>query len=295
MQDFSLDKYRVFLICAQKSSFTAAAKELFMSQSAVSQSIWQLEDNLSVQLFLRIPKGIKLTKAGQELYEYVRNALTILDAGKRRMHDIENIKYGTVHIGTGDALCRHILLGSLVKFSNMHPDIKIEVTNSTSRDSINLMELGKVDFALAHTYNNYLTGYKYEHISKLHLIAVASEEYILDKVMFSLNDFTKHPLILLDKTTSTRASIDKMFLSNDIEIDAEFTTGSTDCTLDIAKNNLGVAIVTKEFIDDYKGLKQIPCDFVFPTRMASLITKEGVKLSPSAQKLYDILIEMHIT
>ena len=76
-----LELYRVFKEVAETGNISAAAKNLYISQSAVSQSIKQLETALQARLFARSPRGVTLTGEGRMLYQYVRNALGLLATG----------------------------------------------------------------------------------------------------------------------------------------------------------------------------------------------------------------------
>lgn len=79
-----LDLYRVFGCVGKCKSFSKAAKELYMTQPAVSQSIMQLEKELDIRLFTRTPKGVILTNEGEILFEYVTSAISLIEAGEKR-------------------------------------------------------------------------------------------------------------------------------------------------------------------------------------------------------------------
>ena len=79
-----LELYRVFKEVAEAGNITAAAQNLFISQSAVSQSIKQLESELQTRLFARNSRGVSLTPDGKMLYEYVRSAMGLLETGEEK-------------------------------------------------------------------------------------------------------------------------------------------------------------------------------------------------------------------
>ena len=86
-----LDLYRIFQIVSQNKSFSKASQELFMTQSAVSQSISKLEMELGVTLFYRTPKGVTLTQEGEMLESYTRQALTTIRAAEDRLLDRKSV------------------------------------------------------------------------------------------------------------------------------------------------------------------------------------------------------------
>ena len=87
-----LELYRIFCQVAKYSSFSQAAKTLYLSQPAVSQSVKQLEEQLGVQLFTRGPRGVSLTQQGKLLYEYAGSAMGLLDSAEQRIFDIRRGK-----------------------------------------------------------------------------------------------------------------------------------------------------------------------------------------------------------
>lgn len=96
-----LELYRVFKEVAETGNISAAAKNLYISQSAVSQSIKQLETALQARLFARSPRGVTLTGEGQMLYQYVRNALGLLATGEDKLSQAQQLLLGTLTIGGG--------------------------------------------------------------------------------------------------------------------------------------------------------------------------------------------------
>ena len=97
-----LELYRVFKEVAETGNISAAAKNLYISQSAVSQSIKQLETALQARLFARSPRGVTLTGEGQMLYQYVRNALGLLATGEDKLSQAQQLLLGTLTIGASD-------------------------------------------------------------------------------------------------------------------------------------------------------------------------------------------------
>ena len=111
-----LDLYRIFNVVSQNSSISKAAKELFMTQSAVSQAISRLERDLEIQLFYRTPKGVTLTEEGELVNEHVKSALAIINAAEDKLLEFKQLKTGELRIGVGDTISRYFLLPYLEEF-----------------------------------------------------------------------------------------------------------------------------------------------------------------------------------
>lgn len=99
-----LELYRVFKEVAEAGNISTAAKNLYISQSAVSQSIKQLETALQARLFSRSPRGVSLTGEGQMLYQYVRSALGLLATGEDKLSQAQQLLLGTLVIGASDTV-----------------------------------------------------------------------------------------------------------------------------------------------------------------------------------------------
>lgn len=103
----SADLYRTFLGVGLYLSFSRAAKELGVSQSAISQSIKQLEGELNMPLFVRTTKSVGFTPEGKELFDTVAKAFSILDNGVTQLQERVSQAYESLNLAATDTLCRH--------------------------------------------------------------------------------------------------------------------------------------------------------------------------------------------
>ena len=116
-----LELYRVFKEVAEAGNITAAAQTLFISQSAVSQSIKQLEAELQTRLFARNSRGVTLTADGRMLYEYVRSAMGLLETGEEKLSQSRDLQMGHLTIGASDTVTSQFLLPYLDRFHRQYP------------------------------------------------------------------------------------------------------------------------------------------------------------------------------
>ena len=146
-----LELYRIFRTVAEEESISAAAKTLFISQSAVSQSIHQLEEQLQVRLFSRQPRGVTLTGEGRVLYDYVRSAINLIETGEEKVQQTRELMMGELVIGASDTVTRSLLLPYLQRFHERYPAIRLKVLNGTSYEALQMLRAGQVDLAFAST------------------------------------------------------------------------------------------------------------------------------------------------
>ena len=127
-----LDYYRIFYKAAHFHSFSIAAQHLYISQSAISQCIRQLESDLNVKLFTRTKRGIALTNEGKILLAKVESAIHTIEQGERQLERIRHLEAGELKIAAGDTITTHFLLKYLEEYHASYPDIRIEMANSYS-------------------------------------------------------------------------------------------------------------------------------------------------------------------
>ena len=129
--DINYELYKVFYHVASTLSFSEASKQLFISQSAVSQSIKVLEKKLNQTLFIRSTKKVQLTPEGEILLKHVEPAMNLIRQGENQLLDSNSLNGGQLRIGASDTICRYYLIHYLQKFHQEFPDVRIKVTSAT--------------------------------------------------------------------------------------------------------------------------------------------------------------------
>ena len=243
-----LELYRVFKEVAEAGNITAAAQTLFISQSAVSQSIKQLEAELRTRLFARNSRGVTLTADGRMLYEYVRSAMGLLETGEEKLSQSRDLQMGHLTIGASDTVTSQFLLPYLDRFHRQYPAIHIQIISGRSHKVLGLLQSGKVDIAFASTPQE---GASLETFPCLatHSIFVAGAEYPCDfDHVYTLEEIARFPLILLERKASSRLYLEKYFLQNGLHLNPEIELGARSLLVDLAAIGFGVAGVTEEFV-----------------------------------------------
>ena len=110
--DINLELYKVFYYVATTLSFSEASRQLFISQSAVSQAVKILEKKLGHTLFVRSTKRVILTPEGELLLQHVKPALSMLNEGEAVLSGEGNLT-GQLRIGASDTLCRYFLISAV--------------------------------------------------------------------------------------------------------------------------------------------------------------------------------------
>ena len=289
-----LELYRVFKEVAEAGNITAAAQTLFISQSAVSQSIKQLEAELQTRLFARNSRGVTLTADGRMLYEYVRSAMGLLETGEEKLSQSRDLQMGHLTIGASDTVTSQFLLPYLDRFHRQYPAIHIQIISGRSHKVLGLLQSGKVDIAISSTPQE---GASLETFPCLatHSIFVAGAEYPCDfDHVYTLEEIARFPLILLERKASSRLYLEKYFLQNGLHLNPEIELGARSLLVDLAAIGFGVAGVTEEFVRrelESGRLRKLRTSFDIPPRSVDLCVLRDVPLTSAAQRFSDFIRE----
>ena len=289
-----LELYRVFTEVAEAGNITAAAQTLLISQSAVSQSIKQLEAELQTRLFARNSRGVTLTADGRMLYEYVRSAMGLLETGEEKLSQSRDLQMGHLTIGASDTVTSQFLLPYLDRFHRQYPAIHIQIISGRSHKVLGLLQSGKVDIAFASTPQE---GASLETFPCLatHSIFVAGAEYPCDfDPVYTLEEIARFPLILLERKASSRLYLEKYFLQNGLHLNPEIELGARSLLVDLAAIGFGVAGVTEEFVRrelESGRLRKLRTSFDIPPRSVDLCVLRDVPLTSAAQRFSDFIRE----
>ena len=286
-----LELYRVFKEVAETGNISVAAKNLYISQSAVSQSIKQLESALQARLFARSPRGVALTIEGQMLYQYVRSALGLIATGEDKLSQAQQLLLGTLVIGASDTVTSWFLTPYLDEFHRQHPGIRLKIVSGRSAKVLSMLKSGAVDIAFASSpADSAVEGWP---CFATHSVFVAAADYPCDfGHVYSLAEIAAFPLILLERKASSRLYLEKYFLQNGQRLHPEIELGARSLLVDLAAIGFGVAGVTEEFVHEElsKGrLRKLATDFEIPPRSVDLCVLRDVPLTPAAQRFADFV------
>ena len=245
--DINYELYKVFYHVASTLSFSEASKQLYISQSAVSQSIKALEKKLDQTLFIRSTKKVQLTPEGEILLRHIEPAMNLIRRGESQLVDASSTG-GQIRIGASDTICRYFLVPYLEKFHKEFPNAHIKVTNETSVKCVELLESGQVDCIVINYPNSHLSNlYSIKKIKSFKDVFVANNSFseLRDKKI-SFREMLNYPILMLEKNTTTSEFLHSLFQQHELDLVPEIELTSNDLLLDLAKIGLGIA-----FVPDY--------------------------------------------
>ena len=285
--DINYELYKVFYHVAITLSFSEASKQLFISQSAVSQSIKVLEKKLNQKLFIRSTKRVQLTPEGEILFKHIEPAMNLIKQGENQLLEAHTLNGGQLRIGASDTICRYYLVPYLNKFHKQFPHVHIKVTNQTSIACASLLEHGQVDFIVVNYPNSALSSTHIPRvINEFHDVFVANRQYFpLDGREVSLASLQKYPILMLDRKSTTSEFLHAMFQRSHLDLVPEIELSSNDLLIDLASIGLGIAFVPDFCVSRTSGdLFQIPLKNELPGRQLAIIHSEQMPVSNAARQ-----------
>lgn len=291
--NINLEYYRIFYYVACNQSFTQAASKLCISQPAVSQAIKQLEKNLGSELFVRIPKGVKLTPEGEMLFQYVKKGYETIIMGENQFHKMLDLENGEIRIGASDMTLQFYLLPFLEQFHKKYPKIKVNVTNAPTPETIEYLEKGTIDFGIVSSPIIKKDGLIVRQVKPIQDVFVANERYEeLKGKTLKYEILKQYPIICLEPKTSTRAYMDEFLFDNGVVLEPEFELATSDIIVQFALRGLGIAHVVRNFAKkhlEFGELFELQFEHAMPSRQMCIITNDTNPISKAAKSLLDMI------
>ena len=233
--DINYELYKVFYYVATTLSFSEASKQLFISQSAVSQSIKALEKKLNETLFIRSTKKVRLTPEGEILLRHIEPAINLIKRGETQIMDAAS-HGGQIRIGASDTICRYFLVPYLEKFHKSFPGAHIKVTNATSIRCAELLESGQVDLIVVNYPNSYLgNAASVKTIKTFRDVFIANASFSsLKGRALSFRELLEYPILMLDKKSTTSEFLHALFQQHQLDLVPEIELSSNDLLIDLA-------------------------------------------------------------
>ena len=285
MDMVNLDLYRVFYTVAKSGSLTKAAEELYISQPAVSRSIKQLEMQLGVTLFTRTHRGMVLSaQGGKVIFAEVERALTLLGDAEKRIAEMKTSATGKLRIGASDTIFEYFLADKIVDFHEKFPAVKIDLVADFTPDTIEKLKQDKLDVAFVNLPITPQPELKlHGNCMRLNDVFIAGEKFApLAENKLSFAELKNQPLILMEKNTVARRSLDNFLGSLGVELQPSIEVGSWDLMKRLVVRGMGIGVIPREYVTpalEDKTLFEITTDVALPVRSVGMLLKKNAPIS----------------
>ncbi|MCU7927619.1 MAG: transcriptional regulator CynR [Candidatus Thiodiazotropha sp. (ex Dulcina madagascariensis)] len=284
---------RYLLAVAEHHSFTRAAEALYVSQPTLSQQIKQLEESLDVQLLDRSGRSVRLTDAGEVYVGYARRALGELDAGKRAIHELQDLSRGSLRLGM-TPITDYLAAPLLDNFNTRYPGITVSTLEMPQDDIESGVAEDNIDIGIAFT-NTLSTEARSNGIETQLLfieplnIAVGKAHHCAGQEE-PLNEhaFEQEPLVLLNSDFALRRHIDLYCLEHDISPHIAIETNSLSTIIEVLRLGRLATILPDSIACRQHEVHSVMLLPELPHHTITLISRKESYKSPASLAFMDL-------
>lgn len=267
----NLSLYYIFYMVAENENISYAAKQLYISQPAVSKAIQKLEDNFNTKLFERSSRGVLLTESGKILYEAAKKAFDCFREAENKIKRIKNMEEGQLRIGASTTVCKYLLLPKLEQFIKQYPNIKITISCQSTFQTVRMLEENKLDMGFVGAVKKHkdIRFYPILHIQDVFVASPAYLERINKDCYIEKKYLQNANIMLLEEENISRKYVEEYFKKYHISINQILEVGTMDLLIEFAKMGLGIACVIQQFVqEELKDgvLSQLPLEIEMEQR-----------------------------
>jgi len=242
---------RAFVAIAETGTFTAGALRVHVTQAAISMQIRQLENEVGARVFVRAPRHVILTEAGEHLLQRARQILREHDAALDEIAELAGAERGRLRIGSASAMILTDQLPKILKeLRKQHPAADIAVASGTSESLVDQILAGELDIAFVSLPVD-VRGIQTERLSEDQLVAIASPRHKLAKQRtISAYTLAGEKLILGERGGNTRRLIDQFFAQAGVTLRVAMELSRQAAIRRMVEEDMGVGIVPLQSVKE---------------------------------------------
>jgi DNA-binding transcriptional LysR family regulator len=277
---------------ADQGSFTAAAKILHVSQSAVSRQVLLLEEELGEPLFLRLGRKVRLTSAGAALLDLSRRVLSDVRDTTATIVEQQQQLAGTLHLGGGMTVCLHVFPALLKEFRKRHPKVEIKLTTGATPQLLERLRSGALDVGLL-TLPVDGTDLVQVPVMREELLLVLPPAHKLAKLRrITPENLVGQAWVLFERGSSTRRVIDEMFQRDAIRPRVVMETENPEILKALTTIGMGLTILPYQSLaqEARSGTLRVKrVDGVTMVRETGWVYVRGTRVPRMVQDVFDAL------
>lgn len=242
---------RAFVAIAESGTFTAGAARVHVTQAAISMQIRQLEMEVGAKVFVRAPRHVILTEAGEHLLQRARQILREHDAALEEIAELAGAERGRLRIGSASAMVLTEQLPTILKeLRKQHPRAEISVVSGTSEALVEQIVAGELDIAFVSLPVD-VRGIQTERLGEDQLVAIASPRHKLAKQKtISAYTLAGEKLILGERGGNTRRLIDQFFAQAGVVLKVSMELSRQAAIRRMVEEDMGVGIVPFQSVQE---------------------------------------------
>ncbi len=286
-----LRQLRYFLDIAETEHLTQSAQNLFVTQSTLSHGLRQLEEELQVQLFERLGRGLRLSHAGVEFRSYATRALKEIEAGRMALSELSGLQSGRLTMGAIPTFLNTVVPVTVGAFSRAYPGVAIEVRELRAGPIEEQLRSGELDLGIAFHPTTHAEIETEALFDERMLLVVAPTNPLAKRRTLALGALAGVPLALLPRSFATRRLIDASLQEAGVEATVRIEMASVESLLVVCRHGDVASIVPERAARLAPDLRAIALTAPEVVRHAGILWRRGASRSAAAREFASRLRE----
>lgn len=255
-----LRQLKYFLKVAETLNFSSASKELFITQSTLSQQIIQLERELDQKLFQRNSHEVMLTEAGHTLLPLARDTVNSANTCVLRLQELKSLLTGELNIGATFSFCS-IATETLMDFLKKYPNVKLNVCYASMEELMDKLVRHELDFVLA-----FRPSVRDEHVESHvlfnnRLAAIVNEQHPIAKYKsVTFGDIDRFDFALPAKGMQARNALEKTLANTGHHFKVKIEMNNVHLLFKVIRESNYITILSESTVIDERELVAVPLD-----------------------------------
>ena len=291
----NLNQLRVFYEAARAGSFTIAARNLFITQPAVTAQVKTFENQCNLRFFKKKGRRLHLTDEGKSLYEYARKIFEFEKEVENALEEMRKLKRGILRLGTSKAYARYFMPFLISRFREAYPSIKVYLDEGSSLDMVgSLLNLKNEVAVIARVEDN--PAVTFIPLSQEELVLILAPGHRLsNKKSVSPQELLEEPMIMKEIGSGTRKQVSDLFSRRRLVPNVLMETSNTEFIKQLVQRGDGISFVVREAVAAElkdKKLATVPLEGEQMSLDVSIAYLKHQYLSPPARAFVEMLKKM---
>jgi DNA-binding transcriptional LysR family regulator len=290
----NLNQLKIFYLAAKHGSLSAAAASLFITQPAVTKGIQRLQEHYEIKLFNRFGKKMALTDAGEVLYSIAESIFEMENQAEESLRDFQQRKRGFIRILSSESFGAYYLPFILDRFSRINPKVRLSMdilpTELIVEKTATLAnDIGFISYPVPHK-----KLVAREILEDSYQIIVPAGHPFADKSSIEPADLAGQPLIVHEKGSAPRQSIEAYIHRHNISVSIPLESSNNEAIKTAVEEGVGIALITRRVVSKEIGmgtLRAIPLADPAMKRKFYLIHHKDKYISRPLQSLIDMVYQ----
>ncbi|MEY4578769.1 MAG: hypothetical protein RL701_3472 [Pseudomonadota bacterium] len=280
----NLNHLRVFASVAQHGSLTRAARELRVSQPAISKQLSDLEHDLATRLVDRLPRGVRLTAAGEILYSHAQRILQAERTAEQELLDLRGLGRGKLSVGASTTVGSYLVPSLFGELHRLYPGVQLDlaIANTAAIQQAvleNRLDVGLIEGFVASDMLEVQT------LAADDMIAIAAPTHAaLHAAPLRARDLHTLPILMREHGSGSRDVVEAALRDRGIVLEPVMSLGSTEAIKNAVRHGLGIAFVSRLSVEQElqsRRLVELPLADLSIRRDLYLVSLKGKRHSPA--------------